>query len=76
MNWLRENAFWIVVGILFLGLHMKMHGGHGHGGHGHGGHGNGGHRHGGREDEERDSGSGDRAERPDRARSGGSHAGH
>lgn len=34
MNWLRENWFWIVVGILFFWLHAQMHGGHGHGGHG------------------------------------------
>jgi hypothetical protein len=42
MDWVRENWFWIVVGILFIWAHTKMHGGHGHGGHGsaaeHGGH--------------------------------------
>ena len=38
MDWLRENWFWIVVGILFIWAHTKMHGGHG----GHGGHGSGG----------------------------------
>lgn len=35
MEWLRENWFWLVVLILFVGMHM----GHGHGGHGHAGHG-------------------------------------
>lgn len=34
MEWLRENFFWLVVGALFLWMHLKMHGGHGHGGHG------------------------------------------
>ncbi|NOT09160.1 MAG: DUF2933 domain-containing protein [Gemmatimonadales bacterium] len=35
MNWLRENWFWIVVGVFFLWSHGKMHGGHGgHSGHG------------------------------------------
>ena len=33
MNWLRENWFWIAVGVFFLWSHGKMHGGHG----GHGG---------------------------------------
>ncbi len=34
MEWLRENWFWIVVGALFVWMHMRMHGGHGHRGHG------------------------------------------
>lgn len=35
MNWLRENWFWVVIGGLFLWMHLRMHGGHGqHGGHG------------------------------------------
>jgi hypothetical protein len=34
MEWLRENFFWLVVGALFVWMHLKMHGGHGHGGHG------------------------------------------
>lgn len=43
MDWLRGNWFWIVVGILFIWAHTKMHGAHGgHGGHGSGG-GHGGH---------------------------------
>lgn len=37
MVWLRENFFWIVVGILFIWMHLKMHAGHGGKG-GHGGH--------------------------------------
>lgn len=38
MEWLRENFFWLVVGALFIWMHLKMHGGHGGGGHGgHGG---------------------------------------
>ena len=41
MDWLRENLFWIVLTVLFVWMHLKMHGGHGgHGGGGcHGGHG-------------------------------------
>lgn len=35
MDWLRENFFWLVVGALFVWMHLKMHGGHGHGGHTH-----------------------------------------
>lgn len=35
MEWLRENWFWIVVVVLFIWMHTRMHGGHG--GHGHGG---------------------------------------
>lgn len=32
MEWLSENWFWLVVGILFVVLHLFGHGGHG--GHG------------------------------------------
>lgn len=41
MEWIRENWFWVVSGVLFLWVHMRMHGSHGgHGGHGgHDGHG-------------------------------------
>lgn len=47
MDWIRGNWFWVVVGIAFVWMHLKMHAGHGmHGhsaGHGaHGGHGAGG----------------------------------
>lgn len=45
MDWLRENLFWIVIGILFVWMHTKMHGGHG----GHGG--GSGHEHRGGQDE-------------------------
>lgn len=31
MDWLRENWFWLIVGILFLWMHLKLHGGHRHG---------------------------------------------
>lgn len=48
MDWLLENWFWIVVAVLFIWMHTKMHGGHG--GHGHGGHGS----HGARPPAERD----------------------
>ncbi len=44
MDWIHENWFWVVVGVLFLWLHGRMHGGHGHAGHGGGcggGHGHG-----------------------------------
>jgi hypothetical protein len=41
MEWLTENWFWVVIGGLFVGMHLFGHGGHGgHGGGcGHGGHG-------------------------------------
>ena len=40
MEWLTENWFWVLIGILFVAMHMFGHGGHGgHGGGGHGGHG-------------------------------------
>jgi len=35
MQWLAENWVWIVVFIVFVGMHMFGHGGHG--GHGRGG---------------------------------------
>lgn len=36
MEWLTENWFWLLIGILFVGMHLFGHGGHGggHGGHG------------------------------------------
>lgn len=47
MEWLTGNVLWIVLGALFVWMHLKMHGGHhGHGRHGspdHEGHGGGGH---------------------------------
>ncbi|MGK7297409.1 MAG: hypothetical protein ACNS61_16580 [Candidatus Wenzhouxiangella sp. M2_3B_020] len=36
MAWLTENWFWVLIGILFVGMHLFGHGGHG--GHGGGGH--------------------------------------
>lgn len=48
MEWLRDNWFWIVVAVLFVWMHAKMHGGHG--GHGAGKPHEHGHRHDGRED--------------------------
>jgi uncharacterized membrane protein len=39
MEWLIENWFWVLIGILFVAMHLG-HGGHGgHGAGGHGGHG-------------------------------------
>lgn len=32
MQWLAENWVWIVVFVVFIGLHMFGHGGHGGGG--------------------------------------------
>jgi len=33
MEWLAENWIWVLVGILFIALHLFGHGGHGrHGG--------------------------------------------
>lgn len=40
MERLAENWFWVLIGILFVGMHLFGHGGHG-GGRGHGGHGGG-----------------------------------
>lgn len=35
MNWLAENWFWVVIGIVFVAMHLFGHGGHGgHGDHG------------------------------------------
>lgn len=36
MEWITANWFWILFGILFIGMHFFGHGGHG-GGHQHGG---------------------------------------
>ncbi|MFZ5619746.1 MAG: DUF2933 domain-containing protein [Pseudomonadota bacterium] len=36
MEWLTENWFWLLIGILFVGMHLFGHGGHGGGGGGHG----------------------------------------
>jgi len=33
MEWLAQNWFWVIIGILFVGMHLFGHGGHG----GHGG---------------------------------------
>lgn len=38
MEWLSQNWFWVVVFVLFFGMHLFGHGGHGGRG-GHGGHG-------------------------------------
>lgn len=33
MEWLAENWFWVLIGILFVGIHIFGHGSHGsHGG--------------------------------------------
>ena len=39
MDWLIENWFWVLIGIVFVAMHLFGHGGHGgHGRHaGHGG---------------------------------------
>lgn len=29
MVWLRDNWFWLVFGVLFLWVHLRMHGSHG-----------------------------------------------
>ena len=37
MAWLTANWFWVLFGILFIGMHLFGHGGHGgHGEHGRG----------------------------------------
>lgn len=46
MQWIIQNWFWILIGVVFIGMHLFGHGGHGgHGGKkgngGHGGHGGG-----------------------------------
>jgi hypothetical protein len=40
MEWLTENWFWVLIGFVFIAMHLFGHGGHGgHGSHdGHGGH--------------------------------------
>lgn len=39
MEWLSENWFWLLIGILFVAMHLFGHGRHGdpgkHSGHGH-----------------------------------------
>jgi len=35
MEWLTQNWFWVLIGILFVAMHLFGHGGHGgHSGHG------------------------------------------
>jgi Protein of unknown function (DUF2933) len=34
MDWLAENWFWVLIGVVFIVMHLFGHGGHG----GHGGH--------------------------------------
>ena len=34
MDWLLQNWFWVLIAIIFVGVHLVGHGGHG--GHGHG----------------------------------------
>lgn len=29
MEWLVENWFWVLIGVLFVGIHLFGHGGHG-----------------------------------------------
>ncbi len=39
MDWLRENLPWIIIAIVFIWIHVRMHGGSEHGGcHGNGDH--------------------------------------
>lgn len=38
MEWLVQNWFWVVIGVLFVGMHLFGHGGHGRDGCGHGSH--------------------------------------
>ncbi|MEX0691377.1 MAG: hypothetical protein WD934_04730 [Gemmatimonadales bacterium] len=33
MNWLRDNWFWLGIGILFVWVHARMHAGHHRHGH-------------------------------------------
>jgi hypothetical protein len=40
MAWLLQNWFWVLIAIIFVGVHLVGHGGHGGHGHGHGGHAN------------------------------------
>lgn len=41
MEWLSANWFWVLIAVVFVGMHFFGHGGHGGGGcgGGHGGHG-------------------------------------
>ena len=52
MSWVMENGFWIVIGIVFVAMHLFGHGGHG--------------RHGGRKGSARDSDSRDKRRREHR----------
>ncbi len=36
MAWLSQNWFWVLIGIIFIGMHLFRHGGHGGGDGGHG----------------------------------------
>lgn len=39
MEWINQNWFWLLTGIVFVGMHLFGHGGHGGGcGGGHAGH--------------------------------------
>ncbi|NOZ53808.1 MAG: DUF2933 domain-containing protein [Gammaproteobacteria bacterium] len=38
MEWLAQNWLWVLIGVVFVGMHLFGHGGHGGGGSGHGGH--------------------------------------
>lgn len=35
MEWLNQNWFWLLIGIVFVGMHLFGHGGHGERGGGH-----------------------------------------
>jgi len=39
MEWLTANWFWVLIAVVFVGMHFFGHGGHGGCGMGHGGHG-------------------------------------
>ena len=42
MDWLAQNWVWVVISVLFIGMHLFGHGSHGGGGcGGHGSHGDG-----------------------------------
>ena len=32
MEWLAENWFWVLIGVVFIVIHLFGHRGHGHGG--------------------------------------------
>jgi hypothetical protein len=38
MEWINQNWFWLLIGIVFVGMHLFGHGGHGGHGGGHKGH--------------------------------------